>query len=71
MRYKSESSTTLDRINRDVGVENDIFMDNTPANTVYTTEIQRLARLIRMEARTTKPHSLQKNKVESVIEIVK
>ena len=30
MRYKSESVTTLDRINRDYGVSNEIFMDNSP-----------------------------------------
>ena len=30
MRSKSESGTTLDRINRDVGVANKIFMDTEP-----------------------------------------
>ena len=30
MRYKSESGIILDRINRDIGVENEIFMDNAP-----------------------------------------
>ena len=30
MRYKSEAGTTLDRINRDVGVTNKIFMGNAP-----------------------------------------
>ena len=33
MRSKSESSMTLDRIKRDIGVENDIFMDNAPEKT--------------------------------------
>ena len=28
MRYKSEAVVTLDRIKRDVGVENEIFVDN-------------------------------------------
>ena len=39
MIYKSEAGTTLDRINRDVGFENDIFMDNVPKQTVYNTEM--------------------------------
>ena len=39
MRSKSEAGTTLDRINRDVGVSNDIFMDNAPHQTGYNTEI--------------------------------
>ena len=30
MRSKSEAGTILDRINRDVRVANEIFMDNTP-----------------------------------------
>ena len=30
MRSKSEAGTTLDRINRDVGVSNKICMDNVP-----------------------------------------
>ena len=37
MRYKSESDTTLDRINLDVRVANEIFMDNTPEQTGYNT----------------------------------
>ena len=30
MRFKSEVGTTLDSINRDVGVANKIFMENAP-----------------------------------------
>ena len=30
MRYKSESGIILDRINRYIGLENEIFMDNAP-----------------------------------------
>ena len=52
MLYKSEAGTKLDRINRDVGVENK-FMDNSPIHTGYNTKIQRVARLERMEVRTT------------------
>ena len=37
MRYKSEAGTTLDRINRDFGVANEIFMDNAPKQTGYNT----------------------------------
>ena len=55
MRYKSEVGTTLDRIKRDVGVANDIFMDNAPDQTGYNTETQRVERLARMEVRTTEP----------------
>ena len=54
---KSESGTTLDRINQDIGVVNKIFMDNAPKQTGYNTEIQRVARLARMEVRTTEPYS--------------
>ena len=37
MRYKSEACTTLDRINRDAGVANEIFMENSPKQTGYNT----------------------------------
>ena len=37
MRSKSEAGTTLDRINQDVGVANEIFMDNAPKKTGYNT----------------------------------
>ena len=37
MSSKSEADTTLDTINRDVGVENDIFMDNAIKQTGYNT----------------------------------
>ena len=57
MRYKSEAGTTLDRINRDVGVANEIFMDNSPKQTGYNTEMHRVARLERMEVRTTEQYS--------------
>ena len=56
MRSKSEASTILDRINQDVGVANEIFMDNAPEQTGYNTEMQRVARLARMEARTTETY---------------
>ena len=49
MGYKSESGTTLDRINRDVRVANAIFMENAPDKNCYNIEMQRLARLARME----------------------
>ena len=49
MRYKSESGTTLDRINRDVGVANEIFLENAPNKTCYNTEMYRVERLEIME----------------------
>ena len=71
MRYKSVAGTTLDRINQDARVANKIFMENSSDNTVYKTEMQRVARLARMEVRTTEPYSLWQNKSESVIKIIK
>ena len=56
MRSKSEAGTTLDRINQDVGVANEIFMDNAPDQTGYNTEMQRVARMAGMEVRTTEPY---------------
>ena len=53
MRSKSEAGTTLDRINRDVGAAKEIFMDNEPKQNGYNTEMQRVARLARMEVQTT------------------
>ena len=35
MIYKSEAGTTLGRINQGDGVENKIFMDNSPVKTGY------------------------------------
>ena len=49
MRYKSEAGTTLDRINWDVGVSNEIFMDNAPKQTGYNIEMQIVTRLEIME----------------------
>ena len=71
MRSKSEAGTTLDRINRDVGVANKIFMDNATRNTVYNTEIHRVTGLERMEVQTTEPYSPWQNKAENVIKIIK
>ena len=48
MRSKSDAGTTLDRIKRDVGVANEIFMENAPDQTSYNTEMQRVARMARM-----------------------
>ena len=70
MISKSEAGTTLYRINRGVGVANKIFMENAPEQTGYNTEMQILARLARMEVRTTEPYSPWKNKAESVIKII-
>ena len=57
MRSKQEAGTTLDRINQDVGVTKNIFMDNATYKTGYNTEMQRLARLAIMEVQTTEPYS--------------
>ena len=38
MRSNSEAGTTLDRINWDFGVANEIFMDNEPNQNDYNTE---------------------------------
>ena len=37
MRSKSEAGITLDRVNRDVGVSNEIFMYNALKQTGYKT----------------------------------
>ena len=71
MISKSEAGTTLDRINRDLGVANKIFMENAPSKTGYNTEIKRVARLARMEVQTTEPYSPWKNKAEMFIKIIK
>ena len=71
MRSKSESGTTLYRINREIWVADKIFMENAPDQTGYNTEMQILARLARMEFRTTEPYSPCQNKSESVINIIK
>ena len=57
MRSKLEAGTTLDRINWNIGVANETFMDNEPEQTGYNTEMQRLARLAIMEVQTTEPYS--------------
>ena len=71
MRSKSEAGTSLDRINRDVGVSNEIFMVNAPKKTCYNTEMKRVARLERMESRTTDSYSPWEKKSGSVIKIIK
>ena len=71
MRSKPESGKTLDRINREVRVANEILMDNAPEQTGYNTEMQRVARLARMEARTTETYYPWRKKSKSVIKIIK
>ena len=68
-RSKSEAGLTLDRINRDVVVANEILMDNAPYKTGYNTEMQRVERLVRMKVLTTSTHYPCQNKSESVNEI--
>ena len=71
MQSKPEAGTTLDKINQDVGVANKIFIDNSPKQTSYNTETQRVERLARTELQTTDPYFPWKNKAESVINIIK
>ena len=46
-------------------------MENAPGKTGYNTEIQRVARLTRMEVQTTEPYSPLQNKAEIFIKIIK
>ena len=55
MISKSEDGKELDRIKRDFGVANEMFMDNAPEKTGYKTEMQRLERLARLKVQTTEP----------------
>ena len=45
MVYKSEASAKLYRINQDVRVSKEIFLDNVPNQTGYNIEMQRVERL--------------------------
>ena len=49
MRSKSKAGTTLYRINWDIGISNNMFLENTHRQTGNNTEIQRVERLARME----------------------
>ena len=55
MGSKSDTGTTLDNINWDTGMANNIFMENSPEKNVYNKKMQRVARKARMDVRTTKP----------------
>ena len=55
IRYESEAGTTLYRIKQDGGVANEIFLYNAPDQTGCNTEVQRVARLERMEFWTNEP----------------
>ena len=46
---------TLHKINRDVDVSNQIFMDNAPEHTGYNTEMQRVSKMSTMVVHTTDP----------------
>ena len=46
-------------------------MNNAPEKNGYNTEMQRMARLARMEFRTTEPYSPWENKSEIVLKIIK
>ena len=71
MGSKLEAGTTLDRIKRDVGVANEIFMDNATGQTGYNKDMQIMAILTRMEVRTTEPYSLWQNKAGICIKMIK
>ena len=49
MGSKSEAGTKLDRINRGVGVANEIFVENATGQTGYNKEMHRMAILAIME----------------------
>ena len=57
--------------NQSSRVANEIFMENAPGKTGYNTEIQRVARLARMEVQTTEPYYPLQNKAEIFIKIIK
>ena len=71
MRSKPEAITTLDRINWDVGAANEIIMDNATDQTIYNTEMQRVARLAITEVQTTDTYYPRQKKSGSVIKIIK
>ena len=71
MESKSEDGNTLDRIKRDIMVENEIFMYNSTKQARNNTEMQIAARNTEMDLRTTDPHCPWPSKSESVIKIVK
>ena len=71
MRYKVVSGTTLDRINREVGVANEIFMGNASNQTGYNTEMPRFTSMPRIDIHTTDPHSTWQNRVASVLKIIR
>ena len=48
MVFKAEAGRTLHRINWYIGFAKKMFMDNSPRQTGYNTEMQRVARLARM-----------------------
>ena len=62
---------TLYRINRDVGLSKDIFMDNSPVKNGYNKEMQGVTGLERIDVRTNETHYPCQNKAESVINIIK
>ena len=49
MKYKSEAGSTLYRIKWDVGVANEIFMENVSEQTGYNTEMHSLESMERMD----------------------
>ena len=54
-RSKSEALVSLDRINWDVGVANELFMDNSFKHIGYNIEIHGTESLTRVYVRTTEP----------------
>ena len=60
---KSGAGTTLYRINLDVGVANEIFLENAPYQTGYKTEMQIVTRLARMEVLNHAIHGKTKLKM--------
>ena len=56
MIYKYEAGMSLNKINWDAGVENEIFMGNVPEQTGYNSEMQRIAGQESMDFRTIEPY---------------
>ena len=71
MRSKSDTGTSLYRINWDVGVVNDLSVENQSKHTSKNTVTHRIKRMEKMYVHTTDKYYPLQNRAKFVIIIIK
>jgi len=67
IRSKKFVGITLQQLAEDVGIPNELFMDNAPEMLGFDKEFQKIVRRLRIMCKTIEPHTSRQNKAERMI----